>query len=182
MKVLIVVDMQNDFIDGSLGTAEAVQIVDAVVERIENSHGELILFTQDTHQNDYLNTPEGKKLPVAHCIENSYGWQIKNAIRDAWRNNNDTILVPELPENTFTKTVFGSVSLVDYLQSRASEIAEIEVLGLCTDICVVSNALMIKNTMPDIEITVNANCCAGVTPQSHNEALNVMKMCQINVV
>jgi len=182
MKVLIVVDMQKDFIDGSLGTIEAAAIVDAVVKRIENSEGELILFTQDTHQNDYLNTPEGKKLPIIHCIENTEGWQINDSIRNAWRNNKNTIKIYELPENTFTKSVFGSVDLIDFLKSRASEISEIEILGLCTDICVISNALMIKNTMPDVTIGVNAECCAGVNPQSNKEALNIMKLCHIDEV
>jgi len=180
MKVLIVVDMQKDFIDGSLGTKEAVSIVDAVVKRIEDSEGELILFTQDTHQDDYLDTSEGKKLPVVHCIENTEGWQINESIQNAWRNNKDTIRISELPLNTFTKPVFGSVDLVDFLKSRASEISEIEILGLCTDICVVSNAIMVKNTLPNIKISVNASCCAGVTPQSHKEAINIMKMCHID--
>ena len=182
MKALIVVDMQNDFIDGSLGTAEAVSIIDSVVKRISDSKGELVLFTQDTHQSDYLDTPEGKKLPVIHCIENTEGWQVNDSIRNAWRNNKDTIKIPELPENTFKKSVFGSVDLVAFLKSRTSEISEIEILGLCTDICVVSNALMIKNTMPDVKISVNAECCAGVSPQSHQEALNVMKLCHIDEV
>ena len=99
----------------------------------------------------------------------------------AWRNNNDTTKIPELSENTFKKPVFGSVELVAFLEARCKYISEIEVLGVCTDICVISNAIMIKNTMPDIKISVNANCCAGVTPKSHTEALNVMQMCQIDV-
>jgi len=181
MKILIVVDMQNDFIDGSLGTAEAVGIVDAVVKRIQNSRGELILFTQDTHQGNYLDTAEGKKLPVVHCVENTEGWEIRKSILDAWLNNDDTIKIAERPQNIFTKPVFGSVDLVSFLKSRVHEITEIEILGLCTDICVVSNAIMIKNTMPDVKISVNSDCCAGVTPQSHTEALNVMKMCHIDV-
>jgi len=182
MKVLIVVDMQKDFIDGSLGTAEAADIVDAVARRIENSKGELILFTQDTHQVDYLDTPEGKKLPVVHCIENTDGWKINESIQNAWINNKDTIKISEFPQNTFRKPVFGSVDLVYYLKSRVDEISEIEILGLCTDICVVSNAIMIKNTIPNVKISVNAECCAGVTPQGHKEALNIMKMCQIDEV
>jgi len=180
MKVLIVVDMQKDFIDGSLGTAEAIGIVDAVVKRIDNSEGELILFTQDTHQIDYLDTPEGKKLPVIHCVENTEGWQINENIRNAWQNKKNTVRVPELHQNTFIKPVFGSVDLVDFLKSRVSEISGIEILGLCTDICVISNAIMIKNTIPDVKISVNVKCCAGVTPQTHKEALNVMKMCHID--
>lgn len=182
MKVLIVVDMQNDFINGALGTAEAAAIVNNVVKRIKNSTGELILFTKDTHQEDYLNTAEGKKLPVPHCIQGTAGWDINEAVFDAWRSNDNTIKLPGLPDNTFTKPVFGSVELVDFLKTRMADITEIEMLGLCTDICVISNAIMIKNTMPDINICVNAACCAGVSPQSHTEALNVMKMCQIDVL
>jgi len=181
VKILVVVDLQNDFIDGALGTAEAVAIVDNVVERIKISSGELILFTKDTHQTDYLETPEGKKLPVVHCVEGTDGWLINDRVINAWRDNANTIRIPELPENTFTKPVFGSVDLVAFLKSREKEIGEIEILGICTDICVVSNAIMIKNTMPDIKISVNASCCAGVSPQSHTEALNTMRMCQIDV-
>jgi len=182
MNILIIVDMQNDFIDGTLGTAEAVGIVGAVVKRIENSKDELILFTKDTHKDDYLDTPEGNKLPVIHCIENTEGWQINESIWNAWQYNQDTIRLFELPQNTFTKPVFGSLDLVSFLKSRVSEISEIEILGLCTDICVISNAIIIKNTLPNIKISVNAECCAGVTPQSHKEAINVMKMCHIDVV
>jgi len=182
MKVLIVVDMQNDFIDGALGTAEAANIVNSVVNRIKSSTDELILFTQDTHQKDYLNTAEGKKLPIPHCIEGTDGWQINKLVFDAWRSNKNTVKMPELQNNTFTKPVFGSTQLVKFLESHATNITEIELLGLCTDICVISNALMIKNTLPDVQIKVNAACCAGVTPQSHAEALNVMKMCQIDIL
>ena len=181
MKILIVVDMQNDFIDGALGTQEAAAIVDNVVTRIKNSQNELILFTMDTHQEDYLNTAEGRKLPVPHCIQGTNGWQVNQRILDAWRNNANTIKVPQLQENTFNKPVFGSVDLVNFLQSRVSDITEIEILGVCTDICVISNAIMIKNAMPDVNISVNAACCAGVTPQSHMEALNIMRNCHIDV-
>jgi len=182
MNILIVVDMQKDFIDGTLGTPEAVAIVENVVQRIENSKDELILFTKDTHQHDYLSTAEGKKLPVVHCVENTEGWQINQTILNAWRNNKNTIILPELTDNTFTKLVFASVDLVEFLKSQVADIEKIEILGLCTDICVVSNALMIKNTIPDISISVNPACCAGVTPQSHTEALNVMKMCHIDII
>ena len=182
MKVLIVVDMQNDFIDGALGTAEAVAIVDKVVGRIKSSRGELILFTKDTHQDDYLDTPEGRKLPVTHCVEGTDGWQTNEAVLGAWRANGDTVRLPGLPDNTFLKPVFGSVELVAFLKAREEAIGEIEILGLCTDICVVSNAIMIKNTMPDIRISVNSACCAGVSPRSHEEALNTMRMCQIDVI
>ena len=182
MNVLIVVDMQKDFIDGALGTPEAIAIVENVVNRIKNSKGELILFTKDTHQEDYLNTAEGKKLPVPHCIEGTDGWQINKSVLDAWRNNSNTKKISELSENTFIKPVFGSVDLVRFLKSHEKDIAEIEILGLCTDICVISNAIMIKNFMPDVRVSVNATCCAGVTPQSHVEALNTMKMCHIDIV
>jgi len=174
--------MQKDFIGGSLGTAEAANIVGNVVKRVENSSGELILFTKDTHQEDYLNTAEGRKLPVPHCIEGTDGWMIDEAILNTWRNNPNTIRLPELHENTFAKTVFGSVDLVAFLNARSAEISEIEILGVCTDICVISNAIMIKNTMPEVKISVNANCCAGVTPKTHDEALSVMKMCHIDVI
>jgi len=182
MKVLIIVDMQKDFIDGALGTAEAVSIVSNVVERLENSSGELIIFTQDTHHENYLDTAEGKKLPVPHCIKGTDGWLINKRILDVWRNKTNTIRIPELVENTFTKPVFGSVDLVEFLKNRSAKISEIEILGVCTDICVISNAIMIKNTMPETKISVNAKCCAGVTLKSHTEALNVMQMCQIDIV
>ena len=182
MKILIVVDMQNDFIDGPLGTPEAVAVVDEIVKRIEDSTNELILFTKDTHQEDYLETPEGKKLPVVHCIEGTPGWETNNRILQAWKNKESTVKLPELVDNTFNKPVFGSVDLVDFLKSYPEQIDEIELLGVCTDICVVSNAIMIKNTLPDVKISVNARCCAGVTPQSHQEALNVMSMCQIDII
>ncbi|MCL1842491.1 MAG: cysteine hydrolase [Defluviitaleaceae bacterium] len=182
MKVLIIVDMQKDFIDGSLGTKEAVAIVENVVNRVADSEGELILFTQDTHDSGYLSTPEGKKLPVMHCLEGTEGWKINAKILSAWRNNPNTVKASGLQENSFAKPVFASLKLVDYLKARASKIDEIEILGLCTDICVISNAIIIKNTLPHIEISVNEKCCAGVTPQSHKEAINTMKMCQINII
>jgi len=174
--------MQKDFIDGALGTPEAAAITNNVAARITAGQNELVLFTLDTHGDDYLNTPEGKKLPVPHCIQGTAGWQIDPAIKAAWQNHPNTIRLPDLPDNAFIKHVFGSVDLVDYLKSKESEIQNIEILGICTDICVVSNAIMIKNTMPHIPISVNAALCAGVTPQSHQEALNVMKMCHIDIL
>jgi len=182
MKILVVVDMQNDFIEGPLGTPEAVAVVDEVVKRIEGSTHELILFTKDTHQDDYLETPEGKKLPVIHCVEGTKGWETNEKTLQAWTNHESTIRLPELENNTFNKPAFGSVDLVDFLTSYSEPIDEIELLGVCTDICVISNAIMIKNTLPHIKVSVNAKCCAGVTPQSHQEALNVMAMCQIDIV
>ena len=182
MKVLIIVDMQKDFIDGTLGTAEAVAIVPKVIRRVKESENELILFTQDTHGFNYLATPEGKKLPTPHCIEDSIGWEIDDDILSAWRKNKHTLDTPDGAPNIFKKQVFGSVRLVEYLKTHESKITEIEILGLCTDICVVSNAIMIKNVLPNIEISVNEACCAGVTPKSHKEALNTMRMCQINIL
>ena len=182
MKALIVIDMQKDFIDGVLGTEEARAIVDLVAERISHSKDELILFTQDTHGQDYLQTPEGKKLPVVHCVKDTEGWEIEPKIRQAWRNNKTTVIIDNLQENTFTKPVFGSTVLVEFLQGLQDQISEIELIGVCTDICVISNAIMIKNFMPNIPIKVTKNLCAGVTPKSHTEALNTMQMCQIDVV
>lgn len=173
MKVLIVIDMQNDFIDGALGTKEASAIVSNVVKRVEASDGEMILLTMDTHGEDYLSTPEGKKLPVPHCVKGTEGWKTNERVLAACDGK---------IERTFEKPVFGSVELVEFLKARESEISEIELVGLCTDICVVSNAVMLKNFLPNAAINVNEKCCAGVTPQSHTEALNTMKMCQINII
>ena len=182
MKVLIVVDMQRDFIDGALGTPEAVAIVGNVVKRVKDSEGELILFTKDMHHEDYLNTAEGKKLPVPHCIYGTDGWHFHDDVIGAWRRNTSTIRLDDFHENTFGKPVFGSTALVDFLVSRADDIEAIEMLGLCTDTCVISNAIMIKNALPDIPISVLAEGCAGVTPESHTQALNIMKMCHIDII
>lgn len=167
MKLLIVVDMQNDFIDGALGTKEAEVIVGNVKEKIEQyrKNGDRIIFTRDTHQTDYLQTSEGKKLPVEHCIENTEGWQIAEEIEDAGCVHID-------------KPNFGWLGWQDM---DFEGIESIELAGLCTDICVVSNALILKAVYPDIPITVDAGCCAGVTPESHEAALLTMKMCQVDI-
>ena len=164
-KTLIVIDMQNDFIDGSLGTDEAVKIVPNVRKKIEEyrSNGDEIIFTRDTHGEDYLNTPEGKKLPVVHCVKNTHGWQIA-----------DGLDVPDAIH--IDKPSFGSTHWDKFCFER------IELVGLCTDICVVSNALILKALFPNAEISVDSACCAGVTPETHNSALETMKMCQIDVV
>ena len=172
MKVLVVVDMQNDFITGSLGTPEAQAIVPNVKKKIEEAakNGDLIVYTKDTHFHDYLDTMEGKKLPVEHCIYDSEGWQIP-----------DELLPPVGYTNveTFEKFTFGSYKLVDFLAWNSDEI---ELVGLCTDICVVSNALLLKAKLYNTaEISVDATCCAGVTPETHEAALKTMEMCQINV-
>ena len=171
MKVLVVVDMQNDFIDGALGTPEARKIVPAVVEKIKGWTGE-IYATMDTHQPDYLTTQEGRNLPVAHCIEGTAGWEIAPAIREALTNM-----------TCLTKPTFGSRSLAETLVivNQDQPIEEIVLIGLCTDICVISNAMVLKAFLPEVPITVDASCCAGVTPESHRNALSAMKMCQIGI-
>ncbi len=171
MKVLIVVDMQNDFIDQALGTKEAVGIVDNVAEKIRSFDG-TVIYTKDTHQTNYMSTQEGKNLPVEHCIRGSEGWEISSALPVA----DDAIV--------FEKPTFGSRELGEYLEklNKDNGIEEIEVIGLCTDICVISNALLIKAFLPEVKITVDSSCCAGVTPESHKNALEAMKMCQINVI
>lgn len=174
MKVLVVVDMQNDFITGSLGTPEAQAIVPNVKKKIEEAakNGDLIIYTRDTHFQDYLDTKEGEKLPVEHCLINSEGWNIP-----------DELLPPVGYTNTETieKFTFGSYFLLpNYLNDV--ECDEIELVGLCTDICVISNALLLKARFyNDKEISVDATCCAGVTPETHEAALKTMEMCQINV-
>ena len=170
-KILVVIDMQNDFVDGALGTPEAAGIVDAVVKKIRSYEGETVYATRDTHQRDYLNTQEGKNLPVEHCIEGTKGWELNDRVAEALKDG-----------KVIDKPTFGSVNLVYELsQIGAREEVEIELVGLCTDICVVSNALLLKAAMPEVKISVDASCCAGVTPESHQAALTTMKMCQIQV-
>ena len=170
-KILVVIDMQNDFVDGALGTPEAVKIVDAVVEKIHSYDRENIYATRDTHQRDYLNTQEGKNLPVEHCIVGTRGWELNERVAEALEG-----------AKVIDKPTFGSVKLVHELSRiGAGEDMEIELVGLCTDICVVSNALLLKAAMPEVRISVDASCCAGVTPESHKAALTTMKMCQIQV-
>ncbi len=170
MKVLVVVDMQNDFIDGALGTSEACAIVDNVAGKIRKFEGEVI-YTRDTHQPDYLKTQEGKNLPVEHCIKGSNGWEITDKIPVA---ENAVI---------FDKPAFGSREIGPYLEKLAQKetIEEIEIIGLCTDICVISNAMIIKAYLTEVPVSVDASCCAGVTPESHLNALEAMKMCQIKI-
>ena len=167
MKYLVVVDMQNDFIDGALGSPEAVAILPYVEERIKTFDGE-VLFTRDTHFEDYPSTAEGKKLPVAHCIKDTDGWQIRAEL-DALRKT-----------APIDKITFGSKDLVAYFADKSPE--SITLLGLCTDICVISNALLLKAFYPELPIAVDAKGCAGVTPESHENALAAMKMCQIDIL
>lgn len=169
--ILVVVDMQNDFIDGALGTKEAVAIVPKVEEKIRNFNG-TVLFTRDTHENWYLETQEGKKLPVPHCIRDTEGWQIRREL---------DILRKTEPVD---KETFGSTDLADDLVAMNidDEIKSITFVGLCTDICIISNALLVKAALPEVPIIVDAACCAGVTPESHENALKAMEMCQVEVV
>lgn len=176
-KILIVVDMQNDFIDGALGTKEAVQIVDRAAAKIQSFQGR-ILATLDTHGQNYLQTAEGKKLPVPHCIKGTKGWQLNKKIEQALSQKLCQII---------EKPTFGSVALVEQIRTMLNHEAsgwqgEIELIGLCTDICVVSNALLLKAHFPELPISVDASCCAGVTLQTHQAALETMKMCQIDVL
>lgn len=166
--ILVVVDMQNDFIDGALGTKEAAAIVPKVEQKIRNFSGR-VLFTRDTHEENYMDTQEGQKLPVPHCIRNTDGWQIRSELAALCR------------EEPVDKVTFGSVDLGTLLQ-RANEeepVRRITFVGLCTDICVISNALLAKAYLPEAEIVVDASCCAGVTPESHSNALEAMNVCQI---
>ncbi len=169
---LIVVDMQNDFVDGALGTKEAAAIVDNVVNKINNFDGEIIV-TYDTHFEDYMETSEGKNLPVPHCIKDTDGWQLNVRVQKALENREYTAV---------EKITFGSVDLPDFIEEKTEgENFSAELVGLCTDICVVSNALVLKANFPEAEISVDSSCCAGVTPESHNAALTTMKMCQIKI-
>lgn len=169
-KILVVVDMQNDFIDGSLGTKEAVEIVPFVREKIENFEGRVI-FTRDTHFEDYMETQEGKKLPVKHCIKGTDGWEIRDELK---------ILCSTDP---IDKVTFGSVELGELLVdiNENEGIESVTFVGLCTDICVISNVLLTKAYIPEVKIIVDAKCCAGVTPESHKGALEAMKVCQIEI-
>ena len=169
-NILIVVDMQNDFIDGALGTKEAVAIVPGVKEKIENFDG-VVLFTRDTHETYYLDTQEGQKLPVPHCIRDTEGWQIRSKL-DALRKT-----------EPIDKETFGSTDLAGELvaMNEDNEIESITFVGLCTDICVISNALLAKASLPEVPIIVDAKCCAGVTPESHENALKAMEACQIQI-
>lgn len=169
-NVLVVVDMQKDFIDGALGTKEAEAIVDRVAETIKGFEGDVI-FTRDTHFDNYMETQEGKNLPVPHCIKDTEGWQIDRKL---------AALKPH-GMKVFDKPTFGSVELAQYLKED-KDIESITLIGLCTDICVISNALLLKAYMPETQIKVIEKCCAGVTPQSHKNALEAMKMCQIQII
>ena len=172
-KILIVVDMQNDFIDGALGTKEAEAIVDNVVNKINGFDGE-IYVTMDTHFDNYMETSEGKNLPVPHCIKGTHGWQLNSKVKEALDKKKHLVV---------EKLTFGSVALPRLITNEFGlDELDIELIGLCTDICVASNALILKASFPEANMTVDASCCAGVTIEKHNAALETMKSCQINVV
>lgn len=170
-KVLVVVDMQKDFVDGALGSNEAVGIVDNVVEKIAGFDGDVIA-TYDTHYDNYMDTQEGKKLPVPHCIKGTEGWELDKKVQKA---------LDEKGYKSVCKPTFGSVDLVDIIGKYDINDIEVEFIGLCTDICVVSNALLLKANYPEIPISVDSKCCAGVTPEKHAAALETMASCQIEV-
>lgn len=167
-RLLVVVDMQKDFIDGSLGTREAEMIVPKVVEKVKEFQGadDEVVFTFDTHHEDYLETQEGKRLPVVHCVKGTPGWELDKSLND-------------FGGKRFEKGTFGSRELGEW--ALANKFDYIELVGLCTDICVISNALLVKAFLPEATVAVDAACCAGVTPASHKNALEAMKMCQIEV-
>ena len=170
-EILVVVDMQNDFVTGPLGTPEARTILPKVAEKVKNFPGR-VLFTRDTHEENYLESREGKALPVPHCIRGSRGWEI----------------CPELEtlrkEEPVDKPTFGSTGLGEVLRAAdqyGEKIGKITLVGVCTDICVISNALLLRASLPEAESAVDAACCAGVTPESHQTALRAMKACQITI-
>lgn len=168
-KALIIIDMQNDFVTGSLGTNEAQEIIGAVTAKVKAAHenGTEILFTRDTHDENYLATKEGTSLPVVHCVKGTDGWEIIDCLKP-------------YADRIFDKETFGSTALADYVASQNYD--SVELAGLCTDICVVSNALLLKARMPEMDISVDPACCAGVTPKSHDAALLTMQMCQIQIL
>lgn len=168
MKILVVVDMQNDFIDGALGTPEAVAIVPYVKSLIERFDGK-VYFTRDTHVENYMDTQEGKNLPVPHCIKGTQGWKIRDELDSLRRTE------------AIDKITFGSSDLVNVLSSE-KDIESITFIGLCTDICVISNVMITKAFFPEIPLIVDAKACAGVTPESHKTALDAMKMCQVKII
>ena len=177
-KYLIVVDMQNDFICGALGTPEAEAIVGRVIEKIESSIGKRnIIFTMDTHYKDYHDTLEGKNLPVAHCIHETPGWEIAPELLEIFQEDGPAPVKVQ-------KNTFGSVELAALLleADKKEKIEEMELIGLCTDICVISNALLLKAHFPEAKIKVDPSCCAGVNEGSHNNALEAMKMCHIEIL
>ncbi len=195
-NVFVVVDMQNDFVDGALGTPEAQAIVNKVADQIRARANKdtILLVTKDTHNADYMETLEGKNLPVAHCIKNTHGWELAPAIQEAIYDTRDKYFgfdsyFPYVADHIVCKPTFGSMDLQNLLfviddmtGTQSGEIAEITLCGLCTGICVLSNAILCKATMPEVPIKVIEDCCACVTPESHKTAIEAMKLCQIEII
>lgn len=173
-NILLVIDMQNDFIDGSLGTDEAKEIVPKVIDKI-NAHQGTVIYTRDTHDENYLDTQEGSNLPVLHCVKDTKGWQLAPEIDELASKNQSMVI---------NKPSFGSLEIATIIAElqKKETIDSIELVGLCTDICVISNAIILKAAFPECKIVVDSSCCAGVTKNSHENALEAMKMCQIAVV
>jgi len=180
-KLLVVVDMQNDFVDGVLGTAEAQTIIPAVVKKIESykANENHIVYTMDTHTEDYLKTQEGKKLPVRHCICPSAGWELVSDIAAALKGAKS----PEADEAAeYKKDIFGSWTLAEDIKKWEAAIASVELVGVCTGICVISNAVLVKSALPEMPVIVDAACCACVTPESHATALDAMGLLQVEIL
>lgn len=192
-KVLVIVDVQNDFCgaDGSLSTPEARQIVPLIADYIR-THADkdtVLVFTKDTHDVDYMFTQEGEHLPVAHCIKDTYGWELAPAIQEALYDVRDQYdpcdtYFPYMANHVITKPTFGSLDFVNLLYALDDDygIDEVTLMGLCTDICIFANSVLAKTTLPEIPVRVVADCCAGVTPESHQRALDAMKMLQIEII
>ncbi len=176
-KVLVIVDMQNDFLTGALKNDAGVKLIPYIKSKVENfGNGNLLCYTRDTHFGDYLNSEEGKNLPIPHCIYGTRGWKITEELDLEAEGKS-------LPLGTyiFDKDTFGSVQLAAFLSDHRKRIDEIEIVGVCTDICVISNAMLLKATLPDVPIYVDSEGCAGLTPESHRTALEAMKACHIHI-
>lgn len=176
MKILLMIDMQNDFINGALGNKEARAILPKVCERVRDfvsDNADCFFYTMDTHYENYLETREGRKLPVPHCIKNTFGWELSGQLKE---------MIAGVPENNrIEKNTFGSETLPSIIRSAVGEIDEIEIIGVCTDICVISNAIILKAFFPEAKITVNGSLCAGTSEEAHKTALEAMKMCFIDI-
>lgn len=195
-KVLVVVDVQNDFVDGALGTPEAQATVPKIADYIRThaSKDTILLFTKDTHETNYMDTAEGKHLPVAHCIKDTHGWELAPAIQEALFDVREKYCgfdsyFPYVSDHVITKPTFGSIDFVNLLYvidditgMQPGELAEITFVGFCTGICVMSNALLAKASFPEVPIRVVEECCACVTPETHKTAIDAMRLCQIDIV
>lgn len=193
MKIIVIVDMQNDFVTGCLGSSEAQAIVPVMIDRLKeyNSGENLVLFTKDTHYDNYMDTQEGKNLPVPHCIEGTEGWSIVKDISSFvdYGSHFCTYSAADIIKSRILKNTFGSTQLAEIIEDIVADgsedtytVDEVIFMGVCTDICVISNVMLVKAHCPELLVTVDASCCAGVTPESHRNALAAMKMCQVNVI